>query len=98
VKLLDFGLGKVDKPDAVADRILAASYTIQGNSFSSGEPHLWSPVKIRRIGVQQSFDISPDGKRAVVFPSGEAADSAGSLHATFLLNFSDELRRRLPLK
>jgi hypothetical protein len=27
-----------------------------------------------------------------------AADSAGSLHATFLLNFGDELRRRLPLK
>ena len=80
------------------DRIMAASYTIQGNASSSREPRLWSPVKIRRIGVQQNFDVSPDGKRVVMFPVGEAADPASSLHAIFMLNFVDELRRRVPLK
>ena len=46
----------------IDDRITTASYTTQGNSFSAGTPRVWSPVKIRRIGVQQNFDVAPDGK------------------------------------
>lgn len=83
---------------AADGRIMAASYTTQGDLFSSGAPRVWSPVKIRGIGLQQSFDISPDGKRAAMFPVEEAANPAGSLHATFLLNFIDEVRRRFPLR
>jgi hypothetical protein len=46
--------------------------------------------------VRQSFDVSADGKRAVVFPPPAAGQAEGSLHATFLLNFFDEVRRRIP--
>jgi hypothetical protein len=46
--------------------------------------------------VRLSFDITPDGKRAVVFPRPAETRAEGSLHATFLLNFFDEVRRRIP--
>jgi hypothetical protein len=46
--------------------------------------------------VRQNFDISPDGKRAVVFPQPAPGQAEGTLHATFLLNFFDEVRRRIP--
>jgi hypothetical protein len=42
----------------------------------------------------------PDAKRLVGFPGADA--SAGGdktdLHMTFLLNFFDELKRRVPIK
>jgi hypothetical protein len=47
--------------------------------------------------VLQNFDVSPDGKRVVMSPRPVAEVSGGSLHATFLLNFFDDLRRRVPL-
>ena len=78
------------------DRIWVASYTIQGGAFSAGKARVWSPTAILRDGVRQNFDISPDGKRAVVFPARASASAQGSLHATFLLNFFDEVRRRIP--
>jgi hypothetical protein len=41
--------------------------------------------------------VSPDGQRLVVLPRPEAAqDSAATVHVTFLLNFFDEVRRRIP--
>jgi hypothetical protein len=39
--------------------------------------------------------VAPDGKRVVIFPRPAEAKNEGSLHATFLLNFFDELRRRI---
>jgi len=77
------------------DRIWVTSYTIQDGAFNAGKPRVWSPVKIFRDGVRQNFDISPDGTHAVVFPSPQAETQAGSLHATFLFNFFDEVRRRV---
>jgi hypothetical protein len=41
----------------------------------------------------EGFDLMPDGKRIVIIP---AADQKETTHATFLLNFIDDLRRRLP--
>jgi serine/threonine-protein kinase len=78
------------------DHIMAVNYTSQGDTFSPGIPHLWSPTQVRRTGVQQNFDLSPDGKRVVMFPHPTAEQSQGSVHVTFLLNFFDEVRRRLP--
>ncbi len=40
--------------------------------------------------------LAPDGQRFAVLPSEVAADGKGSVHATFLLNFFDDLHRRLP--
>ena len=46
--------------------------------------------------VQLNFDITPDGKRVIMFPQPVSETSTGNLHATFLLNFFDEVRRRVP--
>jgi serine/threonine-protein kinase len=77
------------------DHIMVVDYSINGASFSAGEPRVWSPATIRRTNVFQNFDISPDGKRAVIFPAPLRSAALGSLHVTFLLNFFDELQRRL---
>ena len=77
---------------------MVASYTIQADSFSAGIPRVWSPTPVRRHGVQLNFDISPDGKRVIMFPQPAADASTGNLHATFLLNFFDEVRRRIPVQ
>jgi serine/threonine-protein kinase len=69
-------------------QIMVADYRVEGNSFVAGKPRPWSQ---RTISFQGGWDISPDGKRAILTPGAVAAD----LHLTFLLNFADELRRRL---
>jgi hypothetical protein len=75
---------------------MAASYTIEGNAFSPGKPRQWSPAQVLRTGTLQNFDVSPDGKRVVAFPRVQEQNTQGSLHVTVLLNFFDELRRRIP--
>jgi serine/threonine-protein kinase len=77
------------------DRIMVVNYTIEGNSFIGGSPRAWSPTQVFRDGVRQNFDVSPDGKRVVMFPR-PMEQTEGSQHATFLLNFFDEVRRRIP--
>jgi serine/threonine-protein kinase len=77
------------------DHIMVLDYSIEGAGFNAGKPRVWSPNPIRRTSVIQNFDISPDGKRAVIFPHPTADDTQRSLHATVLLNFFDELRLRV---
>jgi eukaryotic-like serine/threonine-protein kinase len=49
------------------DRIMAASYTIDGCSFAAGTPRPWAPTQVLRDGVRQNFDVTPDGQRVVVY-------------------------------
>ena len=42
------------------------------------------------------MDLAPDGKRFAVSPQDAINDEKGSVRVTFLLNFLDELRRRIP--
>jgi eukaryotic-like serine/threonine-protein kinase len=82
------------------DHIMAARYAIEGSggdSFRVEAPHVWSPRPVLRISVQQNFDVSRDGKRVVMFPKQAVQEAGGDLHATFLINFFDELRQRVPL-
>jgi dipeptidyl aminopeptidase/acylaminoacyl peptidase len=81
------------------DRIVVTDCAAQGQSFSCGRPRRWSERQIADPiqGPMRMFDIAPDGSgfAFVEFnPSGGA--SQGSLHVTFLFNFFDELRRRVP--
>ena len=79
------------------DRIMVVKYTITGDSFTlDEEPHPWSPAQILRDGVRSTFDIASDGTRAAVLPKPPAESDVENLRATFLLNFFDEVRRRLP--
>jgi Tol biopolymer transport system component len=78
------------------DQIMVVDYTFNGGAFTAGWPRPWSPAFIVRDGLRQSFDMTPDGLRAIVSQRPAAEPVEGSLHATFLLDFFDEVRRRIP--
>ena len=78
------------------DRIMVAGYTVNGDTFTVTSLRPWSQTQVLRDGVRQNFDITPDGKRVVMYPKPVESKTEGSLHATFLLNFFDEVRRRIP--
>jgi serine/threonine-protein kinase len=75
------------------DQILAASYTVKGDTFVAEKPRVW----IARLGGTQ-WDLAPDGKRVAVVTPVAPADAPKQEHeVVFLQNFFDELRRRVPL-
>ena len=68
---------------------MVASYRTDGGAFVTSKPRVWAA----KNDLGEFFDPAPDGKRfAVVQPS----EQKGPTHVTFLLNFFDELRRRVP--
>jgi hypothetical protein len=80
-----------------AGRIVVVPYTVSGSVFAPGPPRRWSDETLAFSGNLLPYDLAPDGKRVVV---SLAHDNEGAskvnLHLTFLLNFFDELKRRLP--
>jgi Tol biopolymer transport system component len=83
--------------ESLDSHIMVADYTGNAGSFDPGKPRLWSDREILSNGIK-NLDLAPDGKRFAVFPLPEAKDQGkGSVHVTFLLNFFDELRRRVPV-
>ena len=79
-------------------RIMVAEYTAQGDTFTSGRPRQWCDTPVLMTNIFQNYDLAPDGKRFVVLPAVGAVTGGEktSLHLIFLLNFFDELKRRLP--
>jgi Tol biopolymer transport system component len=80
------------------NRIMVSTYSAKGDSFAAEKPRLWSDTRIFDPNlVAWMLDLAPDGKRFAVIPKPEAAgEQKGSVHVTVLLNFFDELRRRVP--
>jgi Tol biopolymer transport system component len=77
-------------------RIMVANYTIQGESFRAEKPRVWSNRQVLQPNFIRVLDLHPDGKRFAVFPLPESEQARGNVRVTFLLNFLDELHRRLP--
>jgi hypothetical protein len=80
--------------------IMAAGYTVSGDALVFSKPRVWSPHRVPELGSPPAlaFDVSPDGKRfAVVLNTDGTADPKPITHLTFLLNFFDELQRRVPV-
>jgi len=77
------------------DRIMVVSYSDKGDSFLPDKPRQWSPTPILNTGIFWNFDVAPDGKRLAVLPIDTGTEDKGNLHLTVLLNFFDELRRRV---
>jgi serine/threonine-protein kinase len=81
------------------NRIMVARYTANHDSFIPGKPRQWSPAPLFRpiYNALWNLDITPDGRRFVVLaPPESGIEEPNTVHATILLNFFDELRRRLP--
>jgi serine/threonine-protein kinase len=77
-------------------RIMVVDYMTRGNTFVASKPRPWSPARLLGVGFT-NLDLAPDGKHFAVFPMPETAtEEKTTVHVTFLLNFFDEVRRRLP--
>ena len=78
-------------------RIMVVTYTVKGDSFVADKQRVWSGKRLADTGLLQNLDIAPDGKRFVVLmPVEGGEEQKAQNHVTFLLNFFDELRRRVP--
>jgi serine/threonine-protein kinase len=78
------------------NRIMVAAYSVEGGTFIPSRPQLWSEKRLFLVGGA-NMDLAPDGQRFAVLTVPEPAGSAGNpVHVTFLLNFFDELKRRIP--
>jgi Tol biopolymer transport system component len=82
-------------------RFMVVSYDAGPDSFSVDKEREWSneplPMMVRLGGDAWPSDVAPDGKRFLVLPMPEKdREAARSVHAFVLLNFFDELRRRVP--
>jgi serine/threonine-protein kinase len=82
-----------------ADRIMAVAYTTKGDGFAAEKPRVWlaTPGGLN-AGFDRAWDLAPDGKRvAVVMPAETPGAPRQDHEVVLLLNFFDELRRRVPL-
>jgi hypothetical protein len=78
-----------------ARQLMTIPYESAGGSFETGKPLGWSR-QIALFTAARSYDSAPDGKRIVVLMPADAPE-APTNRLIFLLNFFDELRRRIPL-
>jgi Tol biopolymer transport system component len=78
--------------------IMAAVYAANADSFTADKPRPWSNTQILEpVPFLWNLDLAPAGKRFAVFPKPDATgEQKSSVHVTVLLNFFDELRRRVP--
>lgn len=85
--------------DTPNGEILVARYKINGQSFVTEKPHPWSNTPIMpSAGVDWGFDLAPDGRHVIALVSpGVAGGHQSSVHVEVLLNFFDEVRRRVPV-
>jgi serine/threonine-protein kinase len=79
-------------------RIMVTSYTVAGNSFIPGPPHVWTEQRLGSVMVADTpYDLAPNGERfAVVLDTGDAREEKALTGVTLVLNFFDELRMRWP--
>jgi serine/threonine-protein kinase len=77
-------------------RIMAASYTTDGDSFVPETPRPWSETPLPDSHLGADFDLAPDGNRIAVQVLEQPAQKK-PVRVKFVLNFFAELRRRVPL-
>jgi serine/threonine protein kinase/Tol biopolymer transport system component len=84
--------------ETLDNRVMTAAYTVQGNSFVSEKPRLWSERKLSNLTNNSSnIDLAPDGKRfAVILPVEQTGSPQARSRVTFIENFFEEVRRKAP--
>ena len=82
---------------ALNNRIMVASYMVEGNSFRAEKPRLWSEARFMpREPRQRVFDLHPDGERFALAAVPETQAEPRQDKVVFIFNFFDELRRIAP--
>src|SRR5580700_10873324 len=76
-------------------QLMVASYQARGDSFVADDPRTWSERRLVSF-TTRSYDPAPDGKRVVALMPADPPQERPD-HVVFLLNFFDDLHRRVPL-
>ncbi|HTS29271.1 MAG TPA: winged helix-turn-helix domain-containing protein [Bryobacteraceae bacterium] len=80
-------------------RVMVANYQVTGDTFVPGEPSVWSDKLLLDLGELYAYDVAPDGKRLAVVMHADGEAEEKPVHSlAFLVNFFDELRRRVPVE
>jgi len=77
-------------------KIMVVEYSVSGDSFRAGKPQLWSPGQFADRGLNNNFDLHPDGKRFAVLKAPGTEQNAAVNKVNFIFNFFDELRSKFP--
>ncbi|HEY4579593.1 MAG TPA: hypothetical protein VIG89_01040, partial [Candidatus Acidoferrales bacterium] len=78
-------------------KIMVATYTASGDSFRADKPQLWSPGQFAPFGGGVgNFDLHPDGKRFAVLKSQGTEQAPAVNKVNIVLNWFEELKRRVP--
>ena len=76
-------------------KIMVVNYTSSGDSFHADKPRQWSPGQFTPRG-DGTMSLHPDGKRFAVLKAPNATEAPPINKVSFIFNFFDELRRKLP--
>jgi eukaryotic-like serine/threonine-protein kinase len=74
--------------------LMVADFDERGDSFVAGRPRVWSEQVPVIFSATKSYDPAPDGKSVVALMPADAPEEPPD-RVIFLLNFFDELRRRI---
>jgi serine/threonine-protein kinase len=85
--------------ETLDNHIMVAAYSVKGDSFMADKPRMWSENQLGGlVNSVKNVDLAPDGKRIVALMPVEATEAQKAQnHVIFLMNFSDELRRKVPV-
>jgi hypothetical protein len=76
-------------------QVMVARYTVKGDAFVADPPRPFSDKRLANLPLNGTFDVAPDGRIIGLFPAEAPGSARAQNHVTFLLNFADEIRRRV---
>jgi serine/threonine-protein kinase len=76
-------------------QVMLASYVVKDNTFVADPPRVFSEKRLADLPLNGSYDVASDGRIVGLFPSDQPLSERTQNHVTFLLNFADEIRRRV---
>jgi serine/threonine-protein kinase len=75
-------------------QLMVVWWRSRGDAFVAEKPRPWTGRTMTSFSTTRSYDPAPDGRIVALMPADAPASRQD--HVIFLLNFFDELRRRLP--
>ena len=76
-------------------KVMVVRYAVAGDSFRADTPQVWSPTSVRSLGLNDPYDLHPDGKRLAVAPAPDRSRVVQD-HVVFVFNFAEYLRKIAP--
>jgi serine/threonine-protein kinase len=77
-----------------AHQVMVVTYKAVGESFTPGEARPWSQQTLADTGVLPNFAVDASGERIIALMPTPPEDPQSANHATVILNFDEEVRRR----